>query len=477
MKKHYKLAFLAMLLSFTANGLFAEEAAATVMRTNTWIRSSTSNALASNPANWSLKHVPTENEVVRLPASNPRSIIWDEEAPAVIGGWLQEAGYLAVATIATSRDGTFNELQVKGDFIVNDGGVTHHANSDEDKWWLKLNIGGNLKVGTRAYISASGKGFASGKGPSPGLEPGYGANHGGQGSTKVGADFINKSLCYDSIINPTQSGSGGTTKEGGNYSYNGGGVIIIKVGGFAKHDGTICANADNSNIDGTNYGGAAGGAVNIDINGHFYGDGKIQAHGGRGWHNGAGGGGGGRIAVVYNRICNGVNDGRDPSNYATRLITAYGGVGETSNPDNTGADKHVRAACGTVYIENHFATTVPGGGNVIIKDWQRSTTASTRIPSDICDNPMEIKDAGIHVHQDSFVTLTSTINIRALLFYGPNGLDLNGCYIYTGLVKDDRLRKTLKDFGTYDSMNYNDIFAPVIFNGGAITIQTYLKPI
>ncbi len=477
MKQTKAIALLVMLITSLTANLFGEEAAAPAMRTNTWVRSSTSNALASNPDNWSLKHVPTENEVVRLPASNPRSIIWDEAAPAVIGGWIQENGYLAVATIATSRDGAIKELHIKGDFYVFDGGVTHHPNSDEDKWWLNLKVDGDMKTGERSFVSVSGKGFASGKGPSPGLEPGYGASHGGQGSTRIGADFINNSLCYDSIINPTQSGSGGTTKEGGLYSYNGGGVIIIKIGGSLTHNGTICANADESDIDGTNYGGAAGGTVNLTINKHFYGNGKIQANGGRGWHNGAGGGGGGRIAIVYNKVCPGTEEGRDPSDYPTRQAVAYGGVGETNNPQNTNADKHVRAACGTVYIENRFRTNIPGGGSVIIRDWQRSTTASTRIPSDICDNPEEIKDAAIHVHEDSFVTLTSSINIRALVFYGPNGLDLNNNYIYTGLVKDDRLRKELRDFGTYDISNYNDIFGCVIFNNGSITIQTYLKPI
>lgn len=474
MKQTKIIALLAMLLSITASGLYANS---NTVRTNTWIRSSTSNALASNPANWSLKHVPTENEVVRLPASNPRSIIWDEAAPAVVGGWLQESGYLAIATISTSRNGTMQELHIKGDFHVFDGGVTHHPNSDEDKWWLNIKIDGDMKVGERAYVSASGKGFASGKGPSPGIEPGHGASHGGQGSIKIGGDFNNASLCYDSIINPIQSGSGGTTKDGGNYSYNGGGVIILKIGGDLTHNGVICANADNSNINGTNLGGAAGGTVNIDINGHFHGDGKIQANGGRGWHDGAGGGGGGRVAVVYNRVCKGDGEGRDPSSFATRQIVAYGGVGQTNDPDNPSVDRHVRAACGTVYLENHFTSNIPGGGNVIIKDWQRSTTATTRIPSDICDDSTECKDAAIHVHQDSFVTITSSINIRGLIFYGANGLDLNRNYIYTGIVKDDRLRTTLTDFGTYDMNNYNDIFNCVIFNNGAIVIQTYLKPI
>ncbi len=474
MKRTYKIALLAMLLSIASNGIYAE---GLTMHTNTWVRSSTSNALASNPANWSLKHVPTENEIVRLPASNPRSIIWDEAAPDTVGGWLQEAGYLAIATIATSRDGVIKELHIKGDCFILDGGLTHHPNSDEDKWWLNLKIDGNMSIGERAFVSTSGKGFASGKGPSPGIEPGHGASHGGQGSTKIGGDFTNRSLCYDSIINPTQSGSGGTTKEGGNYSYNGGGVIMLKIAGNLTHNGVICSNADSANIDGTNWGGAAGGTINIDINGHFYGEGKIQANGGRGWHNGAGGGGGGRIAIVYNKTCKGDGEGNDPSNFPTRQIVAYGGVGETNSPDNPSQDKHVRAACGTVYLENRFNTNIPGGGNIIIRDWQRSTTASTRIPSDICDNPLECKDAAIHVHQDAFVTLTSTINIRALIFYGANGLDLNNNYIYTGIVKDDRLRKSLSDFGTYDMNNYNDIFGSVIFNNGAIVIQTYLKPI
>lgn len=468
MKQTKIIAFLAMLLSFATSGLYAD---GTTMRTNTWIRSSTSNALASNPANWSLKHVPTENEVVRLPASNPRSIIWDEEAPAVVGGWLQEAGYLAIATIATSRGGAINELHIKGDLYVLDGGLTHHPNSEEDKWWLNVKVDGNMRVGERAFVSASGKGFASGKGPSPGIEPGHGASHGGQGSIKIGGDFNNASLCYDSIINPTQSGSGGTTKEGGNYSYNGGGVIILKIGGNLTNDGVICANADSSNIDGTNIGGAAGGTVNIDINGHIHGDGKIQANGGRGWHDGAGGGGGGRVAVVYNKVCKGSGEGKDPSSFATRQIVAYGGVGQTNNPDNTNADKHVRAACGTVYLENHFNTTTPGGGNIIIRDWQRSSTATTHVPSDICDNPMECKNAALHVHQDSYVTLTASIDIRGLIFYGANGLDLNRNDIHTTIAKDDRLRKTLKESGTYNMENYNDIFSCVIFNDGSIIIQ------
>ncbi len=447
--------------------LFAMVFSTEATEVNTWARGADSDALASNPANWSLGHAPLSNEIVRLAQSCSRAMIWDEKATDVVSGWVQEDGFIAVVTVNTTpKAGGFNTLRVLGDFDLRGGAVTHPANEDAEAWWLSLDITGNLIVGEKAFISVSGKGYASGKGPSPGVTPGSGASHGGQGAPQVKSANDRPARTYDSILNPVMSGSGGAAREGAVYSYNGGGVIVLKVGGRALVGGTITANADGRDIDTTNIGGAAGGSVNIRAELDVKGEGWISANGGRGYHEGGGGGGGGRIALVSQS--SGVW-------ISMSHISAYGACGESANPDNPLADRHVRGAAGTVYIEGRAKETI-NGGEVIVRDWHRPSLASTRIPSDMHPDSGECKDVALAVDANGFVVVTSSTSLRKLTF-GGGGMDLNKNTLMVGSVLNRKKESDPLDAtGTYTSPTAMQLDS-VIFNGGQIIVRTYFKPI
>ncbi len=435
--------------------------------TNSWARGAGSDALASNPLNWSLRHAPQSNEVIRVPRSCSRSMIWDEKATDVVSGWIQDDGYIAVVTVNTTpKEGGFNKLTVLGDFVVRGGAVTHPANDAAEDWWLSLDISGDLIVGEKAYLSVSGKGYASGKGPSPGVMPGSGASHGGQGAPQVKSLNERPARTYDSIINPVMSGSGGTSLEGSVHSYNGGGSIVLKVGGRVSIEGKITADADGRDIDNTNIGGAAGGSVNIRAKLDIRGNGWISANGGRGYHEGGGGGGGGRIALVSQT--GGV---RMPLTH----VLAYGACGESKNADNPIADRHMRGAAGTVYIESRAEETV-NGGKVFVRDWHRPSLASTRIPSDMHPDVGECKDAELAVEGNGFIVVTASASLRQLSFAG-GGMDLNGNTLIVGQVYNRNKDKVpLNASGSYTSPTAMQLDS-VIFNGGKIIVRTYFKPI
>lgn len=450
---------MALLLATT----FTAEAAVT----NTWARGADSDALASNPANWSLRHAPQSNEVIRVPRSCSRSMIWDEKATPVVSGWIQDDGYIAVVTVNTTpKAGGFNKLTVLGDFILHGGAVTHPANEAEEDWWLSLDISGNLVVGAKAYLSVSGKGYASGKGPSPGVTRGCGASHGGQGAPQVKALNERPARTYDSIINPVMSGSGGTSLEGSVHSYNGGGAIVLKVGGRVSIEGTVAADADGRDIDNTNIGGAAGGSINIRAQLDIRGDGWVTANGGRGYHEGGGGGGGGRVALVSQTSGVRISPAR---------MSAYGACGESANPDNPIADRHMRGAAGTIYIESRAEETVNGGA-VYVRDWHRPSLASTRIPSDLYPDIGECKDVELSVDGNGFVVVTASTSLRKLSF-GGGGMDVNGNTLIVGAVFNRGKEKGLLDTsGSYSSPTVMQLDS-VIFNGGQIIVRTYFKPI
>ena len=434
--------------------------------TNIWVRGPESDALASNPANWSLRHTPLTNEVVRLSRSCSRAIIWDDKASPIVSGWIQESGYIAVATINTSpKPGGFQTLKILGDCRIEGGAVTHPANKDVEDWWLSLYVAGDLYVGEKAFLSASGKGYASGKGPSPGVTLGSGANHGGQGAPQAQSSDSRPARTYDSIVNPVQSGSGGTTLEGASHSYNGGGVILLVVDGRVFLNGRISADADGRDIDNSNIGGAAGGTVNLKIGQTLTGEGWITADGGRGFHKGAGGGGGGRISVVY----------QGSMFFPQNHLTAYGACGESDKPEVPQADRHVRGSAGTIYLASLGEKTMDGG-RVLVNDRHSPSLASTRIPSDMFSDVNECKDASLNIGRNGFVTLTSSTSMRELII-ADGGLDLNSNTLIVGQVKSPGKNQDVFDVpGSYTSPTSTQL-DPIIFHNGTVVIRAYFKPI
>ena len=446
--------------------LAVSAAAEGAVMTNTWIRARGSDALASNPANWSLRHAPLSNEVVRLAQSHSRALVWDAKASPVVAGWIQEKGYVAVVTLHTTpQTGGFNVLEVLGDMHVLGGALTHPANDDAETWWLSLRVGGGFTVGADAYVSVSGKGYGSGKGPSPGVTPGSGASHGGQGAPQALAANDRPALAYGSIVTPATSGSGGTSREGSAHEIRGGGVVVVEVGGDMIVDGRIAADADDRDPDGANVGGAAGGSVNLRAAGAIKVVGTISANGGRGHHDGAGGGGGGRIALVANGATQ-VN---------ARRISANGGCGASDAPETTSRDRHIRAAAGTIYIEDSGRES-KGGGRVLVKDWHRPTRASTRIPSDLSAPPDECRDARLAIEENGFVTLTASTTFRELSFTS-GGMDLNGNTLIVGkIVKGWGEGSTFELPGTY-TVAASQQMDSVIFSKGSIVVRAYFKPL
>ena len=434
--------------------------------TNSWIRGKDADALASNPANWSLRHAPSSNEVVRLSQGHPRAIVWDEAAPRVVAGWIQEEGYAAIATIRTTpREDGFSALEILGDMHVLGGALTHPANDDAESWWLSLRVGGAFVVGRGAFVSASAKGFGSGRGPSPAVMTGGGASHGGQGAPQALAAPDRPARTYGSILSPLSSGSGGTAREGSGHAIRGGGVIVVEAGGDVTIEGCVAANADSRDPDGANIGGAAGGSVNIRAGGKIQGDGTITANGGRGYHDGAGGGGGGRIALV-----SGASLQMD-----VKRVTAHGGCGESAEPGTASRDRHIRGAAGTIYLVN-TSQEAKGGGRVIVKDWHRPTLASTRIPADLNAPADECRDVKLAIEENGFVTLTASTTIRELAFTS-GGLDLNGSTLVVGaIVKGWGDTAKFDTPGTYTTAESTQMDS-VIFNKGGIVVRTYFKPL
>ena len=157
---------------------------------------------------------------------------------------------------------------------------------------------------------------------------------------------------YGSVTNPVNLGSGATSQQGG-------GVIILTVGGALTNNGTIAANGEGLvNEGGT--GGGSGGSINITA-ASIAGNGLITANGGKGeFTNAGGGGGGGRVAIRLTQ------SGATFASYAVTDISALAGDGGSSQTAEDGA-------AGTVYLK----TVDQAYGDLIVKNFGASTAALT----------------------------------------------------------------------------------------------------
>ncbi len=202
----------------------------------------------------------------------------------------------------------------------------------------RLRLLGDVTVASDSSLSVDGLGYLGKKGPGAGNSSsdtgsgggGYGGA-GGFGRTAGGG-------VYGSPATPDRLGSGGGNKS------NGGGALILNVGGKVIVQGTVSATGDTL---GLRDGGGSGGSIWIKANG-IEGLGKIVADGGncgdlasdRG-----GGGGGGRIAieVVTDRFT-----GEVPGTYIAYngtpngSITVAGGLGGSGTAED--------GAPGTFYL-------------------------------------------------------------------------------------------------------------------------------
>ncbi|MDX9703080.1 MAG: CARDB domain-containing protein [Candidatus Auribacterota bacterium] len=167
-----------------------------------------------------------------------------------------------------------------------------------------LESGATINVNACGYPNASGPG--AGTSINQNSRGGGGGAYGGRGSN--GYSNNPGGVEYDTIVNPTEPGSGGgdntySTASRGGY---GGGAVIIQAEGNITVNGIIYANGENAYAGGTTRsgGGGSGGCINLNAPNIAIGSSsQLQAIGGNrdGTYYG-GGGGGGRIALICSAL-------------------------------------------------------------------------------------------------------------------------------------------------------------------------------
>ena len=196
---------------------------------------------------------------------------WDAGVPGVVDD----------VTISAGHTITINGLAVKQINSLTVNGTLDHADSStaEDNKVI-LDITANCLIASGGSIDVSDKGYNAGQGPGyPGASNGSGS-HGGRGRGNHATAYGDT---YGSIIAPTNYGSGGGSTEGG-------GAVIMTVGGETHLAGNIKANSGGGG--GWQYPGA-GGSVYL-TTATLVGTGNIEARSVGSQFTG----GGGRIAVV-----------------------------------------------------------------------------------------------------------------------------------------------------------------------------------
>jgi hypothetical protein len=328
-----------------------------------WTGGAVSNSNASNPTNWSTGLRPIDGANIRLDATSSKNLTWDL-TNVVLQSWEQTAAYTGLVVITTRYpgQGSFSNLLIAGDCTIAGGAWTHPSNTgvDTPADRMKVTVNGNFLLGSGASIQLLGRGFASARGPGAGNNLqrsaiAFGASHGGRGG--IGA-LAAPARSYDSIVAPTNLGSGCHAAGGGN--------LDLRVAGTATVNGVIGANGD---APVSNYGlnpGSAGGSISIRA-GVLAGSGSISAAGAGGYY----GGGGGRIALIATNA---------ESFGSLTNVTTYGGV-YSSQP---------RGAAGTVYRET--LSQAGGRGVVTINNGNIGATTYTPIPWDFQPPALPVND-------------------------------------------------------------------------------------
>jgi hypothetical protein len=214
---------------------------------------------------------------------------------------------------------------VLGSLHVDAGGVLTHLSTQSN---LDVTVLTNMVVGSNGAIVVDGMGYRGtnggpGAGPMTNSFSGGGGGYGGPGG--AGISGIPGGSPYGSAFQPADRGSrGGVYPILSNFC-QGGGAVLLKIGGTLTIDGVVSANGNAALIEGG--GGGAGGSVWLTAR-NFAGGGMIFANGGPGESDQGGGGGGGRIAVYC------------LSNSFAGLLAAAGGTGASPG------------GAGTVYVTN-----------------------------------------------------------------------------------------------------------------------------
>lgn len=285
-----------------------------------------------NAANWSPAQVPTSVDDVTIDtngivsatgtiAVNFNSLALGDSvgnaSPNLEVSAPVSAGSLTVFANAVFQQQSAQTLNFVSVLVEPGGVMTHAANASSRVTVLDLNVSGDFTLQAGASITVDGLGYAGGKYDSNGSGPGgggwqggnaigtgsgfgEGGAHGGDGGGAASGPA--GGTAYDSLMNPTDLGSGGGGSASGclnNLPYiggAGGGAILISVTGTFNLGGTISADGSTGlSACGYGSGGGAGGSINIIAN-NLAGVGTAHANGGAGGFQ-AGGGGGGRVAI------------------------------------------------------------------------------------------------------------------------------------------------------------------------------------
>ena len=318
------------------------------------------NSYFDEPLNWAGGAAPGVEDCVRLTgaedivltnsatvrevvfASGRARISATGEVTLTVGGALSvESGATAVLDAPASA----------GNVILRSGALLQHTPSTTPSATirrLELRVTGDMLIEEGALIDALARGYQAGYGP--GCCDGAGSMHGGRGARAETLPTGTIGLCYGSVFDPVEPGSGGNTSFIGTCSDStvgghGGGMVRLTVGGTLEVNGAI--NADGWS-NGTYY-VASGGAIRLDV-GRLAGTGSISADGGLYYSGGLAGGG--RIAIYRTA------EAEADTSAFTGEIHAWGSRLHAEGTKPVGG-------CGSVYYE---WSDTPAKGGLLVYD-------------------------------------------------------------------------------------------------------------
>jgi hypothetical protein len=335
-------------------GLFSLGVAFGAITTNEWTGAVSSDA--ADGGNWTVG-APDEAHYILLDDGHYgnayTNVNWGSATNHVMF-WEQTANYDGTVTFTTwfPGQGTPTNFIVSSNLVINGGTWTHTDNTVLDsveRYRLWCTVGSNFTLNGTATVDVSGRGHPRYYGPGSGSGPGGSETspgaYGGLGGTAENAT-------YGSFLNPVNLGSGGYGTQDVSGETDGGGAVILCVGGGAIVDSTIVADGGISNVKEPYTG--SGGSIYLKAC-SLAGSGTLRANGGHGADSASGSrvsGGGGRVAVILTEA------GQDFSSFSGQF-QAFGGEEPLATSYNAGA-------AGTVYLQD--GDDVPGEGRLIVSN-------------------------------------------------------------------------------------------------------------
>ncbi|WP_413581061.1 beta strand repeat-containing protein [Bdellovibrio sp. HCB288] len=272
----------------------------------------------------------------------------------------------------------------------------------------------NVTISSGATLSLDAIGYRDGLGPSAAVSQG-GGGHGGTGGRAAGSNGIS----YDTAVNPSEMGSGGSRYLSG-YGGWGGGALKLTVSGTLQVNGNISANGSAGST--TNDGAGAGGSLWLVV-GTINGAGSLTANGANSGGSYAGGGGGGRIYVRYT------------TNNYTGSATALAGTGGT--PVATVGTVLFAGSAGGVEcvtpgtIAINSAEIGMYGGNLLVSNGCKMT-----IDGDIYPGTVTVTGSGSLLNQNGHLLVTGNIDVTSsgTIVMGGNTIMNTGYTVSAGSI-------------------------------------------